>query len=294
MDARRFDALARALSRAPSRREILRNLPILAAGAIALRPSFGRADTDTSGGPAGGVVTGPTPTPGAAGGTSETGGPTTGGGQAVCLPIAKTGAENAALPPFVAEIITGACDGEGETVFELLDVSDEDGAVGVPPAALMARSVTTVRSALDDLTDERHSLVVRVSADDPTMVACGEIGGIRQGDELAVGVRERNDSGFSGVSLLRGADGSTLVYIYLGRGLSTITTAPAAVNSSVVTTADVNLRAQPASDAEIVDVISAGTTLTVTGSPVGEWVPVSDPNSGLTGFVSSQFVEVST
>ena len=91
-----------------------------------------------------------------------------------------------------------------------------------------------------------------------------------------------------------GSNGSTLVYIYLGRGLSTIQTAPAAVNSSVVTTADVNLRAQPAADGEIITVVPAGTSLTVTGSPVGEWVPVEDPATGQTGYVSTQFVEVAT
>jgi hypothetical protein len=295
MDARRFDALTRALSRAPSRRDLLRNVPILAAGAIAIRPALARADTDTSGGPAGGVVTVcPTPGPTPVGGAEEPAGPTT-GGVAVCLPIASTGGEDAPLPPYAAEIITGTCDeADGDVLFELLEVSDEDGVVGVPPAALMARSVTTVRSPLDDLVDERHSLVVRVSADDPTMVACGEIGGIRDGDDLAVGIRERNNSGFSGVSVLQGSNGSTLVYIYLGRGLHTIQTAPAAVGASVVTTADVNLRSQPAADGEIITVIPAGTTLTVTGSPVGEWVPVEDATSGQTGYVSTQFVEVST
>lgn len=294
MDARRFDALARALTYAPSRRDVLRQLPILA-GVAALGPKFASADT-TSGGV---QVIVPTPTPVAVGGSSTGGtGTTTGtgtgtGGVSVCLPIAKTGADDAALPPYYAEIIEGSCDSaSGATVFELLDVSDADGVVGVPPAALVARSVTTVRSPLDDLVGERHSIAVRVSAGDPTLVACGEIGGIRDGDELAVGLRERNDSGFSGISVIRGADESSLVYIYLGRGLSTITTAPAAVSSSVVATADINLRAEPATDGEILTVVATGTSLTVTGSPVGDWIPVDDPVSGLSGYVSTQFVEV--
>jgi hypothetical protein len=296
MDARRFDALARALTYAPSRRDVLRQLPILA-GVAALGPKFASADT-TSGG-AQVVVT--TPTPQAVGGSSTGGtGTTTGtgtdtgtGGVSVCLPIAKTGADDGALPPYFAEIIEGTCDAAaGTTVFELLEVSDADGVVGVPPAALVARSVTTVRAPLDDLVGERHAIAIRVSADDPTLVACGEIGGIRDGDELAVGLRERNDSGFSGISVIRGADESSLVYIYLGRGLSTITTAPAAVNSTVIATADINLRAEPATDGEILTVVATGTELTVTGSPVGDWVPVDDPVSGLSGYVSTQFVEV--
>jgi hypothetical protein len=293
MDARRFDALARALTYAPSRRDVLRQLPILA-GVAALGPKFASADT-TSGGVQV-VVTTPTPQPvgGSSTGTGTTTSTGTGtGGVSVCLPIAKTGADDGALPPYYAEIIEGSCDSAaGTTVFELLEVSDADGVVGVPPAALVARSVTTVRSPLDDLVGERHSIAVRVSSDDPTLVACGEIGGIRDGDELAVGLRERNDSGFSGISVIRGADESSLVYIYLGRGLSTITTAPAPVSSSVVATADINLRAEPATDGEILTVVATGTSLTVTGSPVGDWIPVDDPVSGLSGYVSTQFVEV--
>ncbi|MCO5223295.1 MAG: SH3 domain-containing protein [Thermomicrobiales bacterium] len=291
MDARRFDALARALTYAPSRRDVLRQLPILA-GVAALGTKY--ASADTSGGGAQVIVTTPTPPPvggSSTGGTTSTTG--TGGGVSVCLPIAKTGTDDGALPPYYAEIIEGACDSAASsTLFELLDVSDADGVVGVPPAALVARSVTTVRAPLDDLVGQRHSIAIRVSAEDPTMVACGEIGGIRDGDELAVGLRERNNSGFSGISVIRGADESSLVYLYLGRGLSTISTAPAAVNSTVIATADINLRAQPAADSEILTVIGTGTELTVTGAAVGDWIPVDDPFSGLSGYVSAQFVEV--
>jgi len=298
MDARRFDALARALTYAPNRRDVLRQLPILA-GVAALGTKYASADTGSGNGPQV-VISTPTPAPvggSSTGGTGTTTGTGTGTGSggtvSVCLPIAKTGADDAALPPYVASIIQGACDtADGTTVFELLEVSDADGVVGVPPAALVARSVTTVRSPLDDLIGERHAIAVRVSGDDPTLVACGEIGGIRDGDELAVGLKERNDSGFSGISVIRGADESSLVYIYLGRGLSTISTAPAPVNSSVVATADINLRAEPAADAEVLTVVGTGTELTVTGAAVGDWIPVDDPVSGLSGYVSTQFVEV--
>lgn len=292
MDARRFDAIARALTYAPTRRVVLRQLPILA-GVAALGAKSAAADT-TSGGA---QVIVSTPTPVAVGGSSTGGTGTTtttgSGGVSVCLPISKTGTDDAPLPPYYAEIIQGTCDtAAGTTIFELLEVSDADGTVGVPPAALVARSVTTVRAPLDDLLNERHSIAIRVSSGDPTLVACGEIGGIREGDELAVGLRERNDSGFSGISVIRGADESSLVYIYLGRGLSTITTAPAPVDSAVVAVADINLRAQPAADGEILTVVGLGTELTVTGAAVGDWIPVFDPVSGLNGYVSAQFVEV--
>lgn len=285
MDAPRFDAFVRAISSAPTRRDVVKSMSVLAAGVMALRPAFARADTAAGGSQT--VDTG-------AGGTSDSTGTSDGtGGNAVCLPIARTGGDEAFLPPFFAEIITGSCDtASGESVFELLDIDAEDGITAVPPAAFMSRSVTTVQSALDDLIDDRHSIVVRVSLEDSTIIACGEIGGIRQGDELATGIKERNNSGYSGVSLLRGTNGSTLVYVFLGQGLSSMTTAAAAIGTVVVTTADVNLRAQPAVDSEIVAVIPSGTELSVTGPSVGEWVPVEVPDTGETGYVSGQFVEV--
>ncbi len=282
MDAPRFDALARAISSAPSRRSLIKRMSLIAAGAALIRPAVVNADTAVGGSQT--VDTSGT------GGTSDAGV----GGNAVCLPIAQTGAEAGFEPPFFAEIIDGSCDtADGDSVFELLDI-EADAAVmtAVPPAALMGRSVTTVESSLADLVDKRHSVVVRVSIDDPTIVACGEIGGNQQGDELAAGIRERNNSGYSGVSILRGTNGSTLVYLYLAQGLSTVTTAAAAIGTVVVTIADVNLRAQPAADSEIINVVPTGSELSVTGASVGEWVPVQVPATGEEGYVSGQFVEV--
>jgi hypothetical protein len=315
MDARRFDAFARALSRAPSRRQFVKSLPLLAAGVATLRPSSLLADTGAVTGVVGGVVvecclcedptvpvsgvaisdgtviqepTTPvdTTTPPT---TPDT--PTTPAGGVVCLPIAQTGEDPSLLPPFSATIVTGSCDViSDDVVFELLDVgADDDVEVAVPPAVFMSRSVTTIRAPLEDLTDERHSIVIR--DDEGNVISCGEIGGVLQGDELAAGLRERTNSGYSGVSLLRATNGSTLVYIFLGRGMSSITTAPVGGGSTVETTADVNLRRLPAADSEVLTVIPAGTTLQITGAAVGEWVLVEDPSSGLEGYVSAQFVQ---
>lgn len=284
----------------------MKTMSVFAAGIVALRPTVLMADTAQ--GDSQTVTIAPTPTPrpvgsadvvdttDAAGGTDETGGATeTTGGAAVCLPIARTGPEDGFLPPFNAEIIEGSCDtASGDSVFELLDVDAEEGVTAVPPAALIARSVTTIQSELDALIDDRHSIVIRVSLDDPAIIACGEIGGIRLGDELAVGIKERNNSGYSGVALLKGANGSTLVFVYLGQGLSTATTSAAAVGTVVVATADVNVRTQPAVDSEIITVVPTGSELSVTGPSVGEWVPVEVPDTGETGYVSAQFVEVLT
>ena len=216
MDARRFDAIAKALSSAPSRREVIRNFSLLAAAAVTLRPGFASADSG-SGGPVGGSVPVGSGTPTTTDGTGGTSGDV--GGNAVCLPIAKTGADSGFLPPFYAEIIEGTCDtADGASVFELIEIDAGENVVAVPPAAFMSRSVTTVESSIDDLVDTRYSIVVRISPDDPTIVSCGEIGGTRQDDELAVGIKERNNSGYSGVSLIRGTNGTSLVYVFLGRG----------------------------------------------------------------------------
>lgn len=285
MDAPRFDAWVRAFSGAASRREIIRSLSVGAVGLALVRGRPARADSAVGGA----QVT----TDAGVGGTADTADPSGVGGPAVCLPIARTGPEDGLTPPFFAEIIEGSCDtAAGDSIFELLDLEADEGVTAVPPAAFISRSVTTIQASIDELLDTRHSIVVRTSPDDPSLVACGEIGGIRVGDELAAGIKERNNSGYSGISLLRGANGSTLVYLFLAQGLSTLTTVPAAIGSVVVTTADVNLRAQPAGDAAVVAVIAAGTQLTVTGAAVGDWVPVEDPNTGDTGYVNAQFVEV--
>ena len=283
MDPRRFDALTRALSAATSRRDLFGVAPAAALVGMALSPLRALADTTSD------SVGGSTTTTTSTGGTTTTGT----GANVVCLPIADTGTVDTSSmrPPFVAEIYDGECSSIGEeALYTLFDVDSATGVTNVPPAAPMARSVTTVKASLDDLIADRHAVVIRAGADDPTIVACGDVGGLLEDDELAVGLRQRNGSGYSGVSYMRGANGSTLVYIFLGLGLSTTETASTAVGSTVITTADVNLRSEALSDAEIIDVIGSGTELEVTGSNSGDWVPVRDPSTGNEGYVSAQFL----
>ena len=65
---------------------------------------------------------------------------------------------------------------------------------------------------------------------------------------------------------------------------------PLAAGARVVTSIDVNLRAEPAEDAEVVTILGEGVELEVTGAPVDGWVPVTEPGTGQAGFVSDQFV----
>lgn len=70
---------------------------------------------------------------------------------------------------------------------------------------------------------------------------------------------------------------------------------PFATGASVTTNeSDVNLRAEPSTAADIVETMSLGTALTVTGDPVDAdgytWYPVEDPATGNTGFIAANFL----
>lgn len=151
------------------------------------------------------------------------------------------------------------------------------------------------------------------------------------GDELAVGLQERGQSAYSGIAWLQSESDRTLVRVFIARGLgegapvsvaqeaqTPIDTAaapaetpaveaaqaaatptvgaiaPIGAGSTVATTIDVNLRAEPADDAEVLTILGEGVELDVTGSPADGWIPVIDPASGQAGFVSDQFVAIAS
>ena len=60
----------------------------------------------------------------------------------------------------------------------------------------------------------------------------------------------------------------------------------------VVTTIDVNLRAEPSEEAPVVTILGEGVELEVTGAPENGWLPVLEPSTGQRGFVSDQFVSL--
>jgi hypothetical protein len=275
MDSRRFDGITRTLARGLSRRNVMRGLAGTlgaTAGGLLTRTESVEADGDG------------TETTGAGGTTSAS----------TCVPVARSASSLSSIrPPFPAVIAAGSCETpDFERTFSLFDIAAEDSPVGAATAATVYQSATTLRVDLDDLVQQTYSVIVQLSEDDDTVVACGEIGGLRSGDDLTVGIRERNSSGQTGIAWLRGTNGSTLVYVFLGRGLSTIETAAVAKGATVVTTADVNLRAEPSEDADVVAVLPEGSELTVTGSAEGEWLPVQDSESDDKGFVSAQYLRL--
>jgi hypothetical protein len=112
-------------------------------------------------------------------------------------------------------IRAGDCLAPGEVVAELRDLvvgPNDRGAlefVGAQGASVVEESETTVPSVtLPDLTGSPHAIVVRESEGSDTVIACGEIGGfvVSNDEDLAVGLRSQNDSGFGGIALLDGDD----------------------------------------------------------------------------------------
>ncbi|MGH2531625.1 MAG: SH3 domain-containing protein [Thermomicrobiales bacterium] len=282
MDARAFDAITRAFGIAGTRRRLIGGLAGLVAGGAVVRSAA--ADTE---GPVGGSD-----------GTEGPGGePGNGTGTDFCIPRPGLVAAAVAVePPFTALISAGTC-GQLDTAitYDLFDVQpggqadEEEGeAVGATSGITAIQSTTTVRVGLGDLLTTPHAVVIRAGADDETPIVCGDIGGLRVGDDLAVGLRDVSGSGYGGIAWLRGQNGSTLAYLFLAPGLGGASGVP--VGAAVVTTDEVNLRSGPSTEASVVTLLPAGAELAVTGEAQGDWLPVEVVATGETGFVAAQFL----
>ena len=172
-----------------------------------------------------------------------------------------------------AHIHTGLCPAPGDVVFPLTDVAAGAGAaIGAPSAILVETSVTTVKSALKDLTDGNHAIVVHESKENiGAYIACGDIGGEMMGSsDLAVGLGALNDSGYNGVATLHdNGDGTTAVTVLLAQSSmargsegATPEASPAADSASAAMTVNIKGFAyEPAA----IDV-AVGTTVTWTNN----------------------------
>lgn len=125
-----------------------------------------------------------------------------------------------------AHIHSGTCAQLGDVVFPLGDVSSEILVEGTPMAGEdmgpddneVEWSVTTVAAPLADIVAGGHTINVHESAENiGTYIACGDIGGVMMGSsDLAIGLGELNDSGYSGIARLHdNGDGTTTVTVYL-------------------------------------------------------------------------------
>ncbi len=131
-----------------------------------------------------------------------------------------------------AKLHEGTCDALGRVTSSLTGVGAEIDLTDTPVVAGEAvnpdrayqvmRSETTLETSLDDLLAAPHALMVYESDEDLSAISCGNLGGSRLGDELAVGLAEIGVPGHVGIALFEETDGSTTVRIFLGRGLAPI------------------------------------------------------------------------
>jgi plastocyanin len=138
-----------------------------------------------------------------------------------------------------AHIHSGDCANLGDVVVPLTDLTKPAGqAEGQVNRAILAEnSFTNVPLTLDATLADDHAINVHLSADQiGTYIACGEIGGVRDANgALTIGLRELNDSGFTGIAFLApAADGvSTDVSVFIAQTQSQREAAtPAAADSA--------------------------------------------------------------
>jgi hypothetical protein len=298
-------------------------------GACAPRQAVGVGTTDGEGQPTTGVeapattaVTPPeTTTPGGVGGLIQPGEP---------LPARIYAGRCGALgaEPAFQLIDVGSVEGveEGETPQGALTAIPAEFSTTVVNATL--GDLLGAEHAIDVRVDDADPATSIACGDVGGPVEAGA-----EGEELAVGLQERGQSAYSGVAWLQGEGDRVLVRVFLARGLAEedavggqlaapvevaeqpaeVEAEPAAADvaqvtgtpvvgqasplgpgSRVVTTIDVNLRAEPADDAPVITILGQGVELEVTGAPSGGWVPVAEPASGQRGFISDQFVTLVT
>jgi plastocyanin len=77
-------------------------------------------------------------------------------------------------------------------------------------------SVTTIDVPLSTITDGTHALNVHESTDNiQSYIACGNIGGTQYGNTLIIGLGQLNNTGYTGIAVLRADSDQTVVTVYL-------------------------------------------------------------------------------
>jgi hypothetical protein len=107
-----------------------------------------------------------------------------------------------------------------------LGAQDVEGTLEAPP--MLTSTETEVDVALDDLLAQPYSVIVHQSEQSfGTYLACGELGGFVQDDQLVIGLRPLNNSGFAGTATLQRADDMTTGNIYLLADVNVLSGTPA-------------------------------------------------------------------
>jgi plastocyanin len=126
-----------------------------------------------------------------------------------------------------AHVHIGTCSDLGEVAWALSDVgpgtirngvkSTRGKAVGQTEEVYAVDvSVTTVDTPLANITDGTYAINVHESADNiQNYIACGNIGGTQYGNTLIIGLGQLNDTGYTGIAVLRADGDQTVVTVYL-------------------------------------------------------------------------------
>jgi plastocyanin len=125
-----------------------------------------------------------------------------------------------------AHIHDGTCgDGLGAVVYPLANVGaglmmgtpQPESMVGAADAIPADTSITVVQAAFADITGGVYAVNVHESDENiGNYIACGNVGGEAYGPDLAFGLAELNDSGYSGIAWLHdNGDGTTTVAVFL-------------------------------------------------------------------------------
>jgi plastocyanin len=89
--------------------------------------------------------------------------------------------------------------------------------MGATDAIPVQTSTTVIQTTLQELTSKPYALNVHESAANiQNYIACGNVGGMVMGSDLAIGLAELNNSGYSGIAFLHdNGDGTTTVIVGL-------------------------------------------------------------------------------
>lgn len=99
--------------------------------------------------------------------------------------------------------------------------------VGPDSAFVSVMTVATIEMSVDQLLAEPHSIDVQIINDETgerIPLACGDVGGVRNGDDLVFGLQTAPSEGVdtTGIVWLHGnPDGTTLARIFVSQGLGT-------------------------------------------------------------------------
>ena len=153
--------------------------------------------------------------------------------------------------PYPAHIHAGTCDELGDVAHPLSEAAHPEGdPQGSEPTLRVFSSTTTIPVTLEDLLMAPHALNVHKSADDiGTYVACGDLGGVVVEGDLVIAMAERDDSGLSGIAVIREASNETEVRFYLsqatpdddGNGAASTPAGSPAADASPAAEADVTV-----------------------------------------------------